>query len=215
MQSEADRTFQQNVLNFKGTLQSKATWEELEAYVGCKLERGNKFKAFILAYLNRDFEPLSSGDGRQYYYAKKAHRWLDEGGHLKACWRARKKDPKATYYEGNKDVIKKQKATYYENNKDVIKKQKAAYYENNKDAVKKQKATYYENKKDAIKKYRATYYRDNKELLIKKQMAHFKKDVAEKRFYCKICDVACISNYDLKKHCGTLNHSYAWLNSLD
>ena len=155
MQSEADKQFQQNVLNFKETLQRKATWEDLEAYVGCKLERGGggKFKAFILAYLNRDFEPLDFDDGRQYYYAQKVHRWLDEDGHLKACWGT--KDPKAAYYKNNKDAIREQQAAYRKNNKDVIKKQKATYYENN---------------KDAMKKYRTTYYRNNKELLIKQHL---------------------------------------------
>ena len=36
-----------------------------------------------------------------------------------------------------------------------------------------------------------------------------------KWFYCEICDIKCKDKYDLRRHLGTLKHSYAWLNSLD
>ena len=98
MQSAADKEFQRNVMNFKETLQGKTTWEELEAYVGYKLEKRDRFKAFILAYLNRYFEPLDFDDGREYYCTQKGCKWL------------------ATSYENNKEVILKQQVTYRDTN---------------------------------------------------------------------------------------------------
>ena len=80
----------------KKTLQSKTTWEDLEAYVGHKLERGDRFKAFILTYLNRDFGPLDFDDGRQYYCTQKVCKWWDKTGYLKACCGD----------EGDKDAVK-------------------------------------------------------------------------------------------------------------
>ena len=140
MQSEADKAFQQKVMNFKETPQAKTTWEELEAYVGYKLEKGDRFKAFILTYLNRDFEPLDFDDGRQYYCTQKVCEWWGKAGYLKA-------------------------------------------------------------------RREREYYKNKKETILKRQAAYFKNNVAEKRFYCGTCDVACISNYALKRHCETLKHN--------
>ena len=110
MQSAADKEFQQNVMNFKETLQGKTTWGGLEAYVGYKLEKGDRFKAFILNYLNRGFEPLGSDDGQQYYCTQKVCTWW-EGGYLKVCCDTdkkgtSKKEYHAAYYMDNKDAIK-------------------------------------------------------------------------------------------------------------
>lgn len=62
--------------------------------------------------------------------------------------------------------------------------------------VQQQHAEYYKNNKTAIRKYQSDYREKLKE---------------EKRFYCDVCNLACISNGDLKKHLSTLKH----LNALD
>ena len=59
---------------------------------------------------------------------------------------------------------------------------------------------YRESRKDAKKEYDAAYYKNNKK-------AH--------RYYCDVCEIACGSQGDLKRHLDTLKHSYAWLNSVD
>ena len=41
MQSQSDREFQRNVMNFKKTLKDKTTWEDFEEYVGHKMEEGD------------------------------------------------------------------------------------------------------------------------------------------------------------------------------
>ena len=153
MQSTADKEFQQNVMNFKRTLQRKATWEELEAYVGYKLEKGGRFKAFILSYLNRDFEPLDFDDGQQYYCTQKVCTWWG-GGYLNVCRGMNKKGTGKKEYH-------------------------AAYYMDNKDAIKKRQATYRKNNKDVIARHRATYFKNNKETILKRQTEYFKKNVAE------------------------------------
>ena len=44
---------------------------------------------------------------------------------------------------------------------------------------------------------------------------YFKKNIQRKQYYCSVCDLACRSNRDLKRHLHSLKHSYTWLNSLD
>ena len=44
---------------------------------------------------------------------------------------------------------------------------------------------------------------------------YYKKNKGTQRFHCNVCNVTCRDNSGLKKHLGTLKHSYAWLNSLD
>ena len=61
------------------------------------------------------------------------------------------------------------------------------------------------------KEYDVAYREANSE----KIKENYKKNIMEKRYYCNICDIACGSNHDLKKHYNTLSHSYAWLNAVD
>ena len=103
--------------------------EELEAYVGYKLEKGDRLKAFILTYLNRDFEPVE------------------------------------------------------------------------------------ESYKKSIGQRGVKYYKGKKETILQRQATYFKNNVEEKCFYCGACDVACISNYALKKHFETLKHSRLGVNA--
>ena len=42
-----------------------------------------------------------------------------------------------------------------------------------------------------------------------------RKNKETKRFYCGICDIAFMHNYNLKRHLDTLKHSYAYMNSVD
>ena len=65
------------------------------------------------------------------------------------------------------------------------------------------------------KKYQAEYRENNKKLLNQRLFDIHKKNIRSKKFYCDVCDLACVSNFDLKKHFGTLKHSYAWLNAVD
>ena len=55
-------------------------------------------------------------------------------------------------------------------------------------------------KKETVQEYNKEYSKNNVQI---------------KRYYCEICDLACRSSSDLKKHLGTLKHSYAWLNAVD
>ena len=65
--------------------------------------------------------------------------------------------------------------------------------------------------KDTKKEYQAAYYEKNKDTI----KAHRENNMRARRYYCDVCDLACRSNHDLKKHLGTLKHSYAWVNALD
>lgn len=49
----------------------------------------------------------------------------------------------------------------------------------------------------------------------KYRVKYYKKNIQTKRYYCELCDVACMHNRDLKKHFDSLKHSYAWLNAVD
>ncbi len=54
---------------------------------------------------------------------------------------------KKTWYENNKEEIKKQRKFYYENNRDRLMEQFNAYYENNREQISEQRKIYYENNK--------------------------------------------------------------------
>ena len=91
---------------------------------------------------------------------------------------------------------------------------KEEYYANrykNNEEIQQRKVQYYVNNKEAVLQRCAEYRESNRE----KIQEYFRKNIQTKRYYCGVCDIACISNYALKKHLGTLKHSYAWLNALD
>ena len=123
MQSQSDREFQRNVMNFKKTLKDKTTWEDFEEYVGHKMEEGDKLKGFILDYFNRDFEQLYD-DGQRYITTKIICK-RDAQGYMKVL-----------NSETNKETIRQRKAQYRETNKDAIKQQRADYYKLNKESRK-------------------------------------------------------------------------------
>ena len=126
-----------------------------------------------------------------------------------------KKEYMATYRKNNKDMVKEYKAAYRENNKDAIKEYRAAYYEKNKDAIKEYRAAYREKNKDPIKEYSAAYCENNRDLVRQCVLNNQRKNIESKKYFCTVCDLACISNYAFKNHLGTLKHSYAWLNSVE
>ena len=68
---------------------------------------------------------------------------------------------------------------------------------------------------ETISQYMAAYYENNKETILQRQAARYENNIRTKRFYCKVCALACRTNHDLKKHLDTLKHSYNYLNSLD
>ena len=42
-----------------------------------------------------------------------------------------------------------------------------------------------------------------------------KNNKETKRYCCELCNLVCMSKYNLNRHFDSLKHSYAWLNSLD
>ena len=72
-------------------------------------------------------------------------------------------------------------AAYRKTNKEIIKQRKAAYYKKNKEAISQQLAIY--RKKDVTRQRNATYHENNKK---------------SKRYYCELCDIACVSKRNLK-----------------
>ena len=194
-QSATDKQFQQNVIDFKKTLQSKTTWEELEAYVGYKLEKGDRFKAFILAYLNRDFEPLDFDDGREYYCTQKGCTWLGQDGSLKACCdddkdaikkyrgghKVSKKEYHAAYYEKNRGAILQSQKAYNEKHKGAIKEYHAAYRAKNKEHKKEYDVAYRKENQEAIAKYQAAYREDHKNAKKEYNAAYYKKNKDQQR----------------------------------
>ena len=124
MQSQSDREFQWNVMNFKKAIKGKTTWEDFEEYVGHKMDEGDKLKGFILNYFNRDFEQPYD-DGQQYITTRVICTWRDASGYLKAFNRA-------YYRERNKELRKQHSADYRERNEDLGKQYQADYRERNK-----------------------------------------------------------------------------------
>ena len=70
-----------------------------------------------------------------------------------------------------------------------------------------------ESYKKSIGQRGVKYYKGKKETILQRQATYFKNNVEEKCFYCGACDVACISNYALKKHFETLKHSRLGVNA--
>ena len=70
---------------------------------------------------------------------------------------------------------------------------------------------YNKRNKEPRREYRQQNKQEKKEYLA----GYYEEVKKEKRFYYKTCDLACTSNYALKKHLGTLKHSCAWLNAVD
>ena len=132
----------------------------------------------------------------------------------------------ATYRESHKDARKEYSTRYYENNKETILHQNAVYRKNNKETISQWNAVYRDKNKEALKEYRESHkdvkkeydvaYREkNKEKILQKKALREEKSREERRFYCSVCELACVSKRDLERHLDTLRHSYAWLNSLD
>ena len=65
---------------------------------------------------------------------------------------------------------------------------------------------YYREYNQRNKEARRAYRQANKEHKKEYQAELQKRNLDEKRFYCEACDVACISNYALKKHFETEKH---------
>ena len=100
-------------------------------------------------------------------------------------------------------------------NRDKIQQRHTEYYKNNKMFIKHRKADYCKENKDAIKQRHADYYKKNKDTYLQWQVKYREKLKKEKRYYCDVCDLACGSKIDLKKHLSTLKHFYTWLKSVD
>ena len=147
MQSQADKEFQRNCLNFKETLKSKTTWEEFEKYVGHKLEKGGRLKAFILTYLNRDFEQPYD-DGQQYYCTQKVYTWRDKNGYQVACHMSERKA-----VESYNKSIRQRGVEYRKKNKEQIIQRRAEYYRDNKEKFLKHQALLCKNIREARRFY--------------------------------------------------------------
>ena len=57
--------------------------------------------------------------------------------------------------------------------------------------------------------------RKNKEIIKQKQVDYYHKNIQNKIHHCTVCNKSFGCNYNLQKHFESLNHSYAYLNSLD
>ena len=134
MQSQSDREFQENVMNFRKNLRGKTTWADFEEYVGHKMDEGDRIKRFVLNYLNRDFEQPYDDD--QQCITTRIICKRDEQGYLKVLDREAIRQRRADYYEANKETIKQRKAEYHQRNRETINRRHAECYQRNKQSKK-------------------------------------------------------------------------------
>ena len=57
--------------------------------------------------------------------------------------------------------------------------------------------------------------RKNKEIIKQKQADYYYKNIQDKIHHCTVCNKSFGCNYFLQEHFESLNHSYAYLNSLE
>ena len=99
--------------------------------------------------------------------------------------------------------------------KEYWKNHNAMYYKDNKETILQRQTAYNEKHKGVKKEYDTAYYENNKKAILQKKAVRDGRVREERRFYCSVCELACVSKRDLDRHLDTRKHSYAWLNSLD
>ena len=65
------------------------------------------------------------------------------------------------------------------------------------------------------KEYFNNYRKLNREKIRQGIDECHKSNIQNKKYHCSTCDKSFRCNHGLKKHFGSLNHSYAYMNSLD
>lgn len=89
-------------------------------------------------------------------------------------------DYKKTYYQLNKEKIKKNNKIYYQNNKEKAKELRKRWYENNKEHFNEQRKEWAKNNKDKISDYKKKYRENNREK-INKHTREYGEKFPEKR----------------------------------
>jgi len=84
------------------------------------------------------------------------------------------KERNKIYEANNKEKIKERNKIYRVNNKEKIKELKQTYYENNKEQIKEQKKIYQENNKEQIKEQKKIYEENNKEKISNRKKIYYK-----------------------------------------
>jgi len=74
-----------------------------------------------------------------------------------------------TYYQDNKEEIKKKQKEYYQNNREEILVREKKYYQNNREEILVKGKKYYQNNREEILVKGKKHYQDNREEILKRQ----------------------------------------------
>ena len=73
----------------------------------------------------------------------------------------------------------------------------------------------FQESKGEISQQEKEYRQQNTNRTYQRKKECHRECIQEKKYFCSICDVACVSKHGLEKHLDTLKHAYANLNSVD